>query len=219
MSEFDVSQIVPSTRDLLQVVSTRRGNLALLAELGADRAGEEAARLHEMNVSALAFGSPGAAMTDGARATKTVPALSLAAVTTREDCQRARFFGADGVCIDVALPATEWDALAKVARGMRMLPLALARTEADVEAAIKAGARAVVLRAATAEAVLAMAKRAPRNVTLVADVATEEGASRVAGAADAAGLRALARSVDSAVVPPGVHTAPSFADLVGELDP
>lgn len=219
MSEFDIRQIVPSTRDLLQVLSTRRRNLALVGEIGAERAAEEAARLDEANVSAFAFAEAGAAMTDGARATRTVPSLCLGAIATREDCQRARFHGADGVCIEASLPATEWDGLAKIARGMRMLPLALARTEADVELATKAGARAIVLRAGTAAEVLALAAKAPRNVTLVADVALQEGAARSGSAADADALRALAGKVDSAVVPPPVHTSAGFADLVGEVDP
>lgn len=219
MSDFDVAQIVPSTRDLLQVLSTRRRNLALLGELGPERPSEEAARLDESNISALAFAEAGAAMTAGARATKTVPSLCLAAVATREDCQRARFHGADGVCIEASLPPAEWDGLAKVARGMRMLPLALARTEAEVEAAMKAGARAVVLRASTSAEVLALAQKAPRGVTLVADVAAQEGAARAGSAADADALRALAGKVDSAVVPPAVHASDGFADLVAEVDP
>jgi hypothetical protein len=219
MSEFDVRQIVPSTRDLLQVLSTRRRNLALVGEIGPERAAEEAARLDDANISAFAFAEAGPALTAGARATKTVPSLCLAAVATREDCQRARFHGADGVCIDVALPAVEWDALAKVARGMRMLPLALARSEADVDLAMKAGARAIVLRAATAADVAALAQKAPRSVTLVADVAAQEDGSRAASTADADALRALAGKVDSAVVPPGVHASAGFADLVAEVDP
>jgi hypothetical protein len=219
MSEVDVRQIVPSTRDLLQVLSTRRRNLALVGEIGPEGAAVEATRLDEANVSAFAFADAGDAMTDGARATKTVPSLCLGAVATREDCQRARFFGADGVCIDVALPPAEWDALAKIARAMRMLPLALVRTEADVELAMKAGARALVLRADTAAAVLVLANRVPRTVTLVADVAQQDGASRLASAADAEALRALSGKVDSAVVPAAVHAAAGFADLVAEVDP
>ncbi len=219
MSELDVAQIVPSTRDLLQVLATRRRNLALVGELGAERTAEEAARLHEANVSAFAFAAADAAMTSGARATKTVPSLSLAPVATREDCQRARLFGADGVCIDVALPPAEWDALAKVARGMRMLPLGLVRTDADIDLAAKAGPRALVLRAETAAAVLALALKIPRTVTLVADIATEENGVRVASAADPVALRSLVGKVDSAVVPGAVHAAPGFEDLVAELDP
>jgi len=219
MSEFDVRQIVPSTRDLLQVLSTRRRNLALIGEIGPERPAEEAARLHDANVSAFAFAAADDAMTSGARATKTVPSLCLAAVASREDCQRARFHGADGVCIDASLPPTEWDNLAKIARGMRMLPLALARTEAEVELATKAGARAVVLRAATAPEVLALAQKAPRNVTLVADVAAQDGAARTASTADAEALRTLVGKVDSAVAPQLVHASAGFAELVEEVDP
>jgi DNA-binding NarL/FixJ family response regulator len=219
MSELDVSQIVPSTRDLLQVLSTRRRNLALLGELAGERAVEEAARLHEANVSAFVFTGTGPAMTAAARATKTVPSLCLAAVRSREDCQLARLHGADGVVIDVALPPAEWDGLAKVARGMRMLPLALARSEADVELAMKAGARAVVLRAATADEVLALAQKAPRNVTLVSDLAAPDGDARGDSSADAGAIRALAGKVDSAVVPAAVHASAGFADLVAEVDP
>lgn len=219
MRQFDVSEIVPSTRDLLQVLSTRRRNLALAAEIGSGDPGSEAARLADANVSAFALAEAGPAMVAAARATKTVPSFCLAAVATREDCQKARFYGADGVCIDASLPATEWDNLAKIARGMRMLPLALARTEAEVELAGKAGARAVVLRASTAAEVLALAQKAARGVTLVADIAPSEGATRAIGSADAAALRELMGKVDSAVVPTAVCSSESFGDLVAELDP
>lgn len=219
MSELEVREIVPSTRDLLQVLSTKRRNLALIGEIGAEGAASEAARLDDLNVSAFAFAAAGPAMTDGARATKTVPSLCLAAVTSREECQHARFHGADGVCIDVKLPPQEWDALAKIARGMRMLPLALAGSAEDVELAAKAGARAVLLRAGSAAEVIEMAQRCPRGVTLVADVASSEGASRTGSVVDAAALRALVGKVDSAVVSPAVHAAAGFADLVAEVDP
>ncbi|MEZ4295301.1 MAG: hypothetical protein R3B70_10030 [Polyangiaceae bacterium] len=219
MTEIDVRQIVPSTRDLLQVLSTRRRNLALVGELSAERPTDEASRLDEANISAFAFNEAGPPMTDAARATKTVPSLCLGAVATREDCQRARFFGADGVCIDVALPPAEWDGLAKVARGMRMMPLGLVRSEADMELAQKAGARAVVVRAGTVDELLAIAQKAPRGLILVADVAAQEGAARVVGSADAAAIRALSGKVDSAIVPAPVHAGPEFAELVEEVDP
>jgi hypothetical protein len=219
MPEVDVSQIVPSTRDLLQVTTTRRRNLALIGEIGAEGPAREAARLDALNVSAFGFAEVGAAMTDGARATKTVPSLCLGAVGSREDCQRARLHGADGVCIDVRLAPDQWDALAKVARGMRMLPLALVRSVEDVDLAGKAGARALLLRAGTAEEVLGMAQKAARGVTLIADVAASDGEARGASAADAAALRSLLGRVDSAVVPASVHAGEGFAELVAELDP
>jgi indole-3-glycerol phosphate synthase len=211
MTDVDVGTIVPSTRDLLQVIGTRRRNLALLGliDQSAEAAGAEAGKLADLNVSAFAFDSAGPAMTAAARATKTVPALCLAPAGDREAMLRARQHGADGVCIDAALPIDDWDRLAKIARSMRMLPLAIAADGAGLDAAIKAGARAVVLRCATATEVVEIAGRAPRNVTLVGFVPT----------ADADALRALAAKVDAAVVPPGLHAQKGFAELVAEVDP
>jgi indole-3-glycerol phosphate synthase len=209
MTQVDVGSIVPSTRDLLQVLSTRRKSTALVALLDADRAAEEAARLHELNVSAFALAEPGPAMSLCARATKTVPTLCLASAADREDFLRARFFGADGVCIDASLPLDEWDRRAKSARMTRMLPLALALDAAGVEGAIKAGAKALLVRAASAEELLALLGNVPRSMTLVAEIT----------GADAAGLRKLKGLVDAALVPASVHTSAEMADLVAELDP
>jgi hypothetical protein len=200
MPDVDVGSIVPSTRDLLQVLSTRRRSLALLGLLGAERPAEEAARLSDMNVSAFAALTPGPSMALAARATKTVPSLCLGACGDRDALLAARQHGADGVCIDARLPLDSWDKLAKIARTMRMVPLALAVDEPSLAAAVEAGARAVVLAASAGE-VLELAGKAPRTVTIVAFV---EGA-------DAAALRSLAGKVDAAVAPPAVHAAPDFA--------
>ncbi|MFT3776448.1 MAG: hypothetical protein QM820_64735 [Minicystis sp.] len=209
MQHVDVGSIVPSTRDLLQVLGTRRRNLALVGLLGAERPAEEAARLADLNVSALACAEPGAAMALAARATKTVPTLSLGPAGERDHFLAARQFGADGVCIDGTLPLDAWDRLAKTARTMRMLPLALANDAAGIEGAMKAGARAILIRAASAEVVVDLAGRAPRSLILVGLVEN----------ADADAIRALSGKVDAAVVPASVHAAPSFADLVAEVDP
>jgi indole-3-glycerol phosphate synthase len=209
MQHVNVDAIVPSTRDLLQVLGTRRRSLALVALVAGERPEEEAARLAELNVSAFAGAEPGPAMALAARASKTVPSLCLAPATDREHLLAARQFGADGVCIDATMPLDAWDKLAKVARTMRMLPLALATDAAGLDAAVKAGARAILLRAGAADPILEIAGKAPRAVTLVAHV---EGA-------DAAALRALAGRVDAAVVPPVVHASPGFAELVAEVDP
>jgi len=209
MLEFDAGSIVPSTRDLLQVITTKKKSLALIAAVGPDRPAEDAARLHDLNVSALAFAEPGPAMQLGASATKTVPSLCLAPAQDRDACLRARFHGADGVCIDAAMPLDEWDKIAKHARSMRMLPMALVADAAGADAAVKAGARAVVIRAASSEAALEIAKTLPRALTVVAEIAD----------ADAGALRALLGGVDAAVVPGAVHAAPGFADLIAEVDP
>lgn len=209
MQDVDVGSIVPSTRDLLQVISTRRRSLALLGLIGSESPAEEAARLADLNVSALAHAEATPTMALAVRAARTVPSLCLLAATERAHVLAARQHGADGVTIDAAMPLEEWDRLAKTARSMRMLPLALARDAAGLEAAMKAGARAILLRAATAAEVLDLAARAPRSVTLVGEV---EGA-------DAAAIRALAGKVDAAVVPPSVHADAAFAELVAEMDP
>jgi hypothetical protein len=209
MQDVDVGTIVPSTRDLLQVLSTRRRNLALLGLIGGERPAEEAARLADLNVSAFAALEPGPALALVARATKTVPSLCLGASGAREGLLAARQHGADGVSIDARLPLDEWDRLAKIARTMRMLPIALAVDAASLDAAVKAGARAILLQATSAADVVELAGRAPRGVTLVGHV---EGA-------DADALRALAGKVDAAVVPPAVHTARGFAELVADVDP
>ena len=209
MQQVDAASIVPSVRDLLQVLSTRRRNLALVALIPTEKPAEEAARLAELNVSAFAAVEPGPSLAEAARATKTVPSLLLGAAGAKEALLLARQHGADGVCLDALLPVDGWDRLAQTARTMRMVPLALAADAAGVEAAVKVGARAILIRAASAEVAIELAAKAPRALTLVAQV---EGL-------DADGLRALHGKVDAAIVPPALHASRGFAELVAEVDP
>jgi indole-3-glycerol phosphate synthase len=209
MLHVDAASIVPSTRDLLQVLATKRRSMALVGVIGPEQPAEEAARLHDLNVSALAVAEPGAAMQLAARATKTVPMLLLPAAGDRDAFLAARYYGADGVCVDASLPLDEWDKLARNARMTRMLPLALACDEASVAAAVKSGARVILVRAPSAESAIALADKAPRSITVVAEIAGADG--------DA--LRALRGHVDAAVVPASVHQGQGFAALVAELDP
>ncbi|WP_437709497.1 hypothetical protein WMF45_34010 [Sorangium sp. So ce448] len=209
MQDFDAGSIVPSTRDLLQVISTRRKNMALVGLVGSEAPAEDAARLHELNISALAFAEAGPAMQGAARATRTVPSLCLSRVSDRDGALAARYHGADGVCIDATLPLDDWDRLAKGARTMRMLPLALAESKEGAEAAAKVGARAVLLRCASADAVIEAVASLPRALIVVAEVLS----------ADADALRRLVGHVDAAIVPPGVHKSAQFPALVAEVDP
>jgi hypothetical protein len=202
----DVGSIVPSTRDLLQAIATRRKGLALVAQIGEDRPAEEAARLDALDVPAFCFAEPGPAMQAAARATKTVPTLCLRPACAREDLLAARFYGADGVCIDDKLPRDAWDKLAKDARATRMLAIALGR---DAAAAAAAGARVLLARARSASELCALAAAAPRSMTLVG--ALEE-------APDAAAIRALRGHIDALIVPPAVHAAPELAALLAELE-
>jgi indole-3-glycerol phosphate synthase len=212
--QVDVGSIVPSTRDLYQVIATRKRSMALVAQLGEARPAEEAARLHELNVSAFCFTESGPAMQAAARATRTVPSLCLRPASDREDFLAARFYGADGVCLDDKLPMDAWDKLAKNARTTRMLPLAVAHDASGVEAAVKAGARVLLLWASSAAELCALATSVPRAMTLVGAIG-----SGTETEADAAAIRALRGHVDAVIVPPGVHQAPGFAELVTELDP
>lgn len=209
MLDFDVGSIVPSTRDLYQVIATKRRSLALIGLLGPERPAEEAARLYDLNASAFALAEVGPAMQLAARATKTVPTLYLSPVTSKDPCLAARYHGADGVCVDAALPLDDWDRLAKQVRTMRMLPLAFATDAAGAGAAVAAGARALLLRAPSAAAAIELARPLPRSLTLVAEVA----------GADADALRALVGQVDAAIVPPAVHASKAYADLAAEVDP
>ncbi|XXY14641.1 hypothetical protein WME88_41020 [Sorangium sp. So ce216] len=183
--------------------------MALVGLVGSEAPAEDAARLHELNISALAFAEAGLVMQGAARATKTVPSLCLSRVSDRDGVLAARYHGADGVCIDALLPLDEWDRLAKVARTMRMLPLALAESQEGAEAAAKVGARAVLVRGASAEAVIAGVASLPRTLTIVAEVLS----------ADADALRKLVGHVDAAIVPPAVHASAQFPALVAEVDP
>src|SRR5262249_28915769 len=152
------------------------------------------------NVSAFAFAEPGTVMHAAATATKTVPALCLAPARDRDACLSARFYGADGVCVDIAQPPDEWDRLAKTVRTMRILPLARPKDGAGAEAAVKAGARAILVRASGAADVLAISRTLPRSMTILADVAGH----------DRDALRGLLGEVDAVIVPPSIHATPGF---------
>jgi hypothetical protein len=209
MANVDTGAIVPSTRDLFQAISTRRKALALIARLDPSRAApaNDAARLDEIGVSAFAFDVPGPEMALAARATRSVPMLLMQPVTGTEECQIARYYGADGVAVGAG--DVEIKSLADTARSMRMqaFPLALdAESAARVVAEIKA--RVLILRARSAAEIVAFASATP-GVTIVADLQD----------ADPAALRELRGHVDAAIVPPSVHAAPGFAELAAELCP
>lgn len=203
----DKGAIVPSTRDLFQAISTRRKSLALIAELDPDRAAEDAARLDEVGVAAFAMAAPGPAMSLAARATRTVPMLLLEPVTGTQECQVARYYGADGVAVGAG--DVEIKSIADTARSMRMQAFPLANDAEDAARVVsEVRARVLILRARSAAEIVAFARATP-GVTIVAAPKT----------ADAAALRELVGHVDAALVPSSVHAAPGFAELAAELSP
>jgi indole-3-glycerol phosphate synthase len=207
MANVETGSIVPSTRDLFQAISTRRKSLALIAELDAERAAEDAVRLDDLGVAAFAMSEPGPAMALAARATKSVPMLLLQPVTGTQACQIARHFGADGVAIDAG--DVEIKSTADTARSMRMqaFPLAInVAAAARVIAEIRA--RVLIVKAPSAAEIVAFARATP-GVTIIAAPAV----------ADASALRELVGHVDAALIPSSVHAAPGFAELAQELSP
>ena len=211
---MDVGRITPATRDLLQALNTRKKTLALLPLLDDERPEDEAARLDDIGVAAFAFATASEVMQRAARSTKSVPALCLPPLREGQACLVARWHGADGVCIDGALPAEEWTKIAADARSTRMAVLATVRDAVQAASAVAAGARGLLLpssggdAASVLAAVDAVLGAVPRATLLVAHVA----------GADAALLRALRGRVDAAVAPPIVHRAAGFAELQAELE-
>jgi indole-3-glycerol phosphate synthase len=207
VSDFDVSRIVPSTRELFAALMTQRKGLALLPELSpSPELLQEVERLAALDVRAFAVGDAADALLTVARATPSTPALCLVPCQSAEECQRARFHGADGVCI-AADSAEEWSTLSKTAQSMRMMPLAYAVDLASTQRADAWGARAIVV-AADAATIAAVAQALPTPKMLIALVAE----------LDEAGLTALEGQVDAAVVPAAIHAAGRFDALLDTLD-
>jgi hypothetical protein len=198
MGDFDISRIVPSTRDLFGALATRRKALALLPICDGD-----AARLDALDVRAFTHAAIGDAMRQAAVSSSATPSLCVAEASSDELCQRARFFGADGVCVSAAA----WSSLSKTAQSMRMMALAHVRDVDAAAAVVELGARALLIEGSL-EAALRVGERVPSPTLVVAHVPD----------ADAATLRALAGCVDAATVAAHVHLDPDFSALLAELD-
>lgn len=215
MLHVDLDLIAPSSRDLLRAVSTRRRSVALVAAVpehddaaqGETAASDEVARLEDLGVSALGFTEVSAAMRAGALAVRTAPILGLHAVEDREALRRARYCGADGVCIPPTGDA--WDVVAPQARMLRMSPIALVTSEPEARRAAELGARAALVRGGGVPEVLQLVRELPRRMVVVAEVA----------GADVGTLRSLRGEVDAAIVPRALHAGPNFEDVVAEVDP
>ncbi len=202
MSSFDPARIVPSTRDLHAALGTRRRSLALVP-LVTDAS--ELARLEDL-VASFAVAAAGPLATAVATATRDVPLLCLAPCRTPLDCQRARYFGADGVCLAPA-SAAEWTALAQAARSMRMMPLCLASDPDSAAFAEQLGARALLIRG-DADGI-AVSERIGKQLVLAID-----WSARAVAAAD---LAQLVSRADAVIVPQSFHSAENFAELAGQF--
>jgi hypothetical protein len=198
----DVGRIVPSTRDLFGALATRRKTLSLIPRIEHDEVASEVARVAAVDVRAYAMPAADAQLQIAATSTKSTPALCLQPATTLEDCQRARFFGADGVVI-AASDAASWEALSKAAQSMHMVALARATDLASAEQSVAWGARAVLIDGQTDLA--AIAASLPKTI-LVAHASSVEA------------LRSYVGVVDAAVLSEAIHASADFEALLDELD-
>lgn len=205
MTDIRAGTIVPSTRDLLQALSRRRKALALVPLLLPERAAEDAAHLDAANAPAFAMEAPGPAMVAAARATRSIPMLSLALAEAADDALFARQHGADGACA----PLAAWADVSAAIKSTRMAPLALVTSIDACKQAVAAGAKGIVIRAGSVREAASIAAAAPRGPAIVvwADDLDETSARALVGVADAA------------IVPASLYASTSFASLIEEVDP
>jgi len=200
----DIASMVPSSRDFLQAVASRRKRLVLIPLVdGAD----DAEALMNQGVTAFAVSGPGDAMRAVSAAVGTSPILSLAPAATPEEALEARASGADSVIVE-ADDAAQWEAMAKHVRSTRMAPLAMA---SDVDSAVLAAttmAKGVYLTIDDVGSIAAIVSKIS-SLRIVARVP----------AADERVLRALRGVVDAAIVESDLYLSTSFATLHEELDP
>jgi len=208
--DFDLARIVPSTRDLLAGLAMRRRSVALIPFIEGDAATTGIADIERLRDSVRAFACDafGPPLREVAQATRDVPLLVTRACQSAEDCQRARYHGADGVCIDPQAMVTG-EELFLVARSMRMMPLAFG-TEAPPTASVTANMTRAFILNGSLEQVLLSASAFPRQAVLVVDW------SRTLPCAD--DLARLRGHIDAVLVGARLHRTPEFIELVDSLD-
>jgi hypothetical protein len=201
----NIASILPSTRDFLQAIASRRRRLVLVPLV--DRP-DDASALAAAGVTAFAVAGPGEAMRAVSAAVGANPVVSLAAVASPDDALTARAHGADAVVLNVLADAALWSSLAKNVISTRMAPLACAIDEASALLAAASAARGAYLRVESVAAIQALAAKLP-SLRILAHVPS----------ADEKALRALRGVVDAAIVESDLFLSTSFATLREELDP
>ena len=202
---IDLASIVPSVRDFLQAIDSRRKRLALVPLV--ERA-DEARALGETGLSAFAMLAPSDGMRAVSAAIGSTPLISLSPITTDMDALTARAAGADAVIVPTGADAPSWDAIAKNARTTRMAVLAAATDRASAELCAKTTAKGVYLPMS--------------GVAEVTAVMRVLGSMRVLAklpSVDETALRALRGVVDAVIVESDLYLSTSFETLREELDP
>jgi hypothetical protein len=198
---FDVGSIVPSTKDFLQAMATRRKRLALVPRVVDP---SELGRLVDLGVAAVACDEAGAAMRELAAGPLAV--LALQPVVENDDVLAARAHGADAIVVPAGAP----DTLAKTTRSTRMVPLFLARDETEARRAIDAGAKGLLVVVDSAADLVVITAALPATTRVLA---------RLLRDADVPTLRALLGRVDAVVVDTALASTSEFASLQAEVDP
>jgi hypothetical protein len=202
---IDVASIVPSTRDFLQAIATRRKCLALVPLV--ERA-DDARAMADVGVAAVAVFGGGEEVGAISASVGALPLISLSPVANDEDALAARASGADAVVVEAHDGPATWDAVAKRARSTRMAVLGMATDGPSAERVAKTAAKAVYLKiGATSELPALMAKIG--SLRILAHLPS----------ADEATLRALRGVVDAAIVESDLYLSTSFESLREELDP
>jgi hypothetical protein len=199
----DIANLVPSTRDFLQAIATRRKKLALVPLVEST---EDVARLVEVGVTAFAVAEPGDLSKRLDRAIGSTPLVVLRAVASTDDALAARESGADAVVVDAA---ADYESLSKAARSTRMAALALARDVATATRITSTSAKAILLSVHGIEPIAPILKPLPPTMRVLAHVPS----------ADEAALRAMRGVVDAAIVESAMYLSTSFETLREELDP
>lgn len=203
MASIDVSNLVPSARDFLQAIATRRKRLALVPLV---ESVEDARRVTGAGVAAIAVAAPGDVAREIARTVGGTPVILLQPVASSDDALVARASGADAV---VVAPDAGFEALAKSAQSTRMAVLAFATDHDSARRAAATGAKALVLHIYGVEPVASVLQPLEPTLRVLVHVP----------AADEKALRALRGKVDAAIVESELFLSTSFETLREELDP
>jgi hypothetical protein len=199
----DVANLVPSARDFLQAIATRRKKLALVPLVESP---EDVARLVEVGVTAFAVAEPGDLSKRLDRAIGSTPLVVLRAVTSMDDALAAREGGADAVIVDAT---ADYESLSKAARSTRMAALALARDVGSAARIATTSAKAMLLSIHGVEPIAPILEKLPATMRVLAHVPS----------ADESTLRAMRGVVDAAIVESAMYLSTSFETLREELDP
>jgi hypothetical protein len=202
---LDIASIVPSVRDFLQAIGTRKKRLALVPLV--ERV-DEAHMLGEAGVTAFAVMAPSEGMRAVSAAIGSTPLLSLAPITTEREGLAARAAGADAVIIPMATDAKSWDTMAQNARLTRMAALAGVTDVSTAEICAKTAAKGVYLELGSIAEVARAMKLLGSQRVLVKLPSVDEAA-----------LRALRGVVDAVIVESDLYLSTSFESLREELDP